>query len=467
MNKFIKCKRVLGLLIVAAVFYGIFIFNSVQIKAADSSDVTMKIVNNGSLDAKASDSSDIKTDTIENSDNEEETTENSTNEAETTETKNLKYQDGHYYFSTIVNGVENDRLLKGLEYVDGRYYIFNSSGTGYYKNTFVKACNTGKYYMVDGSGLIYKNKFNYFSKCKDYRYFGANGAMVSGITKINNHIYYFNKSGLMYRKGNLKIGSNYYYFKTGALKKGGGTAYAGWKTFVIKHKKYYRYYSGNGKALRYLYKNSKGVYYYFNKYGYVIRNKTLKLKTGLYRFGKNGKGIRRELVSGYIHGKKIYYINFLKVDFRAIGKQKPQACGIYAMGYAYMVEKEKIYTGKSLYRKFSAGGAACNFANTKVKVYATSKKGVAQRNKDIYRYITKYHKPVIVTMHGISTYSFGHNHFATVIGYRGDINKKNPQWDKFVILDPNTGKMEMMSDIVKYARNPMGSSYGVKMYGLR
>ena len=319
----------------------------------------------------------------------------------------LKQEEATYYFQ------ENGFMLRGWLEEDGKKYFFKGDGTMqtgwkkeddlfYYLDPETGASVTGwikdtkgtyfllpdqhvltGFHMIDGEGYFFKEngalKTGWVQLEDGWRYFGEDGRMLDGLTKIGEKIYYL-ENGFM-AKGWAEINGEYYYFdsegvmvtgwnkigtgaycfrKDGRLRTGwfmldgnwyysaangrrvdgwlqdGGSWYymdqwdgmhKGWLTLGANN-----YYFGTNGAMVTGWKQMSGRWHFFTKEG-VLTKGWLSFGNDWYYFDQNG-----DMVTGWkALGRKWYY-------FKADGTMKTgwlQADG----KWFYMDEKGVMTTG--------------------------------------------------------------------------------------------------------------------------
>ncbi len=267
------------------------------------------------------------------------------------------YEDGVYKPWRRMDGgmrafEESGEMYVGFREINGNTFYFDASsglrllGDEAWKLTEIG----GKYYALNENGAVRRGGWlSYTNKgVKEYRYFGADGAMKTGWFKLGDKKYYFNpKTG--YREVGLKkIGKKTYYF---IEKKRAAYMYtSGWKKFGKK----YRYFGSDG-VMYTGWKKIKGKYYYFSKStGYSYTKTGLKTIGGKkYYMVKSGKGSYRYNTKGWKKfGKKYRYFQkngVVTTGWKKIGKAK-----YYFDKNGYRVTGTKKIKGKTY--KFAKNG---------------------------------------------------------------------------------------------------------------
>lgn len=169
-----------------------------------------------------------------------------------------------------------------------------SGKTYYYTQDGKKAIGLkkikGKYYYFDKKGVLYKKGWKTIKGSK-YYFSKKTGRAYVGAAKVGSKRYLFSKSGKLYKYGLKRYGSKTYFVSRN------GTLTYGWKSY--KGKKYYFTKSGAADTGWFTYKSKK---YYADKKGVVY---TGKKKVGKYTYYFSSKGIRQ---TGWIKsGRKKYY----------------------------------------------------------------------------------------------------------------------------------------------------------------
>lgn len=169
-----------------------------------------------------------------------------------------------------------------------------SGKTYYYTQDGKKAIGLkkikGKYYYFDKKGVLYKKGWKTIKGSK-YYFSKKTGRANVGAAKVGSKRYLFSKSGKLYKYGLRQYGSKTYFVSRN------GTLTYGWKSY--KGKKYYFTKSGAADTGWFTYKSKK---YYADKKGVVY---TGKKKVGKYTYYFTSKGIRQ---TGWIKsGSKKYY----------------------------------------------------------------------------------------------------------------------------------------------------------------
>ena len=168
--------------------------------------------------------------------------------------------DGKWYCFASGNGIMYD---DGIRYVDGKYYMFKSSGE----------MATGWTYYTDRWG----NSFWYYS--------GLDGSLYSGWKQINGKWYYFAPSGnYMYSDGRFMIEGKRYVFNSD------GAMVTGWSSYDTKGNYTYWFYSdSDGACYESKWLNYKGSWYYFDQYGQMVADfEEYEINGKLYDFDANG-----------------------------------------------------------------------------------------------------------------------------------------------------------------------------------
>lgn len=178
--------------------------------------------------------------------------------------KQVKGADGYYYMSTYNGAVFTNSLVKIGNY---RYYFTSNGRRATWKNRWVQLAGTGStkygryYYFGSVPGRVevkkgmqkvtVNNKFigwfmftsagnNYQNAWSGSRYFLPDGRMASGLTKIGNKYYFFQRSsttqyrGQMYKGTWIKYNNKYYYAASNGL-----LAVSGWRRIKCDGKMYY------------------------------------------------------------------------------------------------------------------------------------------------------------------------------------------------------------------------------------
>lgn len=115
---------------------------------------------------------------------------------------------------------QNGKVLKGLQQIDGEYYLFNRGNGRMYKNGDYWVFDNENEYKItggmyrfgtDGKMITVKNGF-VTETTKDgssYTYYYKNGEILKGFQKIGDDYYLFNRSsGKMYKNGNYWVKDN-------------------------------------------------------------------------------------------------------------------------------------------------------------------------------------------------------------------------------------------------------------------
>lgn len=181
--------------------------------------------------------------------------------------KQVKGADGYYYMSNSSGIAYANRLVKIGNY---RYYFTSNGRRATWRNRWVQLAGTGStkygryYYFGNTAGRIQEkkgmqkvtvnNKFigwflftnggnNYQNAWSGSRYFLPDGRMASGVTKIGNKYYFFQRSstkqyrGQMYKGTWIKYNNKYYYAASNGL-----LAVSGWRRIRCDGKMYYFYF---------------------------------------------------------------------------------------------------------------------------------------------------------------------------------------------------------------------------------
>ena len=216
--------------------------------------------------------------------------------------------DGRYYYFDKTTGY----MKTGIFEADGQLYGFWGEGYGYSKGwdkhregttysygggRLVRGCIRieNKTYSFNQNGFLVDDipKWHLDSETKKLIY--SDGTFATGLTFMDNNLYFFNEDGNMV-KGKMNLGGNLYYFDEDEG--------SGCKKGFIKTNNGILYSEGNG-LLRTEYFVLDGKPYYFDK-------KTGYLKTGIFFDNKNAYAFKNDGSSydkgWHIHsnGKKIY-----------------------------------------------------------------------------------------------------------------------------------------------------------------
>ena len=242
-------------------------------------------------------------------------------------------------FESIKYTSSDGTKLNGWKKLDGNEYLFSDGSivTNCMKQYGSKTYYIDMYGEKHNGWLTYKNNRYYLLKdgsiakglkklkCDDGKtgtfYFGKNGALATGTTKIGSKTYYFSngrdnkQKGIMYKAcwhiytDTDGVTYRKYYDKNGVMVKGFCT---------IKGKKYYFNKKGNlrrgsffriGKATYCADENGiiqqnkivlrGGVHYYFGKDGKMAKKRIVKYKGSIYRASRTGalkklKAVKKE-----------------------------------------------------------------------------------------------------------------------------------------------------------------------------
>ena len=109
-------------------------------------------------------------------------------------------------------------------------------------------------------------------------YYYEDNQLVTGFKTIDDHIYYFNKKGLLQKNKMLKIDNEFYY-----ARKNGSLITSDW--FTLNKKTYY--FGEDGKALKGYHTIDETLYYFYKK-GAGLRKGFQKTPNDLYYSNKNG-----------------------------------------------------------------------------------------------------------------------------------------------------------------------------------
>ena len=181
--------------------------------------------------------------------------------------KLVKGADGYYYMSNKSGIAYTSRLVK---YGNYRYYFTANGRRATWRNRWVQCAGTGStkygryYYFGSVAGrvdekkgmqkVVVNNKFvgwflftnggnNYQNAWSGSRYFLPDGRMASGLTKIGDKYYFFQRSstsqyrGQMYKGTWIKYNNQYYYAASNGV-----LAVNGWRRIRCDGKMYYFYF---------------------------------------------------------------------------------------------------------------------------------------------------------------------------------------------------------------------------------
>ncbi len=133
---------------------------------------------------------------------------------------------------------DQGQLSTGLTEIKGKLFYFGLK-TGFVQIGKLKDTSTGKLYITNKSGRIYRGCFFKYNG-KSY-YANSDGSLALGLTQIGNDYYFFHKkNGRMITKATRKVnGKTYYLTKTGAAAR---------SRWVKINKKYYYFLSDGTMA---------------------------------------------------------------------------------------------------------------------------------------------------------------------------------------------------------------------------
>ena len=214
--------------------------------------------------------------------------------------------DMYYYY-------EDCTLAKGFTKIGNDYYLFNAGSGKMYKNADMWVVGDNDYGIAGGMYHFGANgvmQIDGFVHVGNDTYYYANGALVTGFTKIGDDYYFFNKSsGKMYKDATMWVPANSYGIEPGMYYFGAEGKMVipdmvnGEKKIVTEDGKLYftidgaRMYSG-------LYE-LEGAYYYALSNGQLVVDgvayidaKPLKDGEGWYGFDAGGKLIMTGFVTG-------------------------------------------------------------------------------------------------------------------------------------------------------------------------
>lgn len=159
----------------------------------------------------------------------------------------IRFKEGLRYFDD--KGV----MQTGWKTINGKTYFFNSNGVA---AIYTKNINNSTYYF-DGTTSVMHKGWLRFIKTNKWRYFNAEGKMVTGWQTIGGKKYYFDKNGYMLIYTQKINGKTYYFTSKGNMLTGwvkninngtwryfdkNGVMQTGWLT--LGNKKYYLNSSG-------------------------------------------------------------------------------------------------------------------------------------------------------------------------------------------------------------------------------
>lgn len=113
--------------------------------------------------------------------------------------------------NTVYYDSNGEIVLHKLITIKGKTYYFDRNG--YLKKNCLFTYRSNTYY-ANKSGVIAKNKFVDFENDTRF-FFDKDGKQVTGFVNYNGHTYYCPASGSVFKKCWKKIGSYYYYFRSG------------------------------------------------------------------------------------------------------------------------------------------------------------------------------------------------------------------------------------------------------------
>lgn len=181
--------------------------------------------------------------------------------------KLVKGADGYYYMSNKSGIAYTNRLVK---YGNYRYYFTANGRRATWRNRWVQCAGTGStkygryYYFGSVAGrvdekkgmqkVVVNNKFvgwflftnggnNYQNAWSGSRYFLPDGRMASGLTKVSDKYYFFQRSstsqyrGQMYKGTWIKYNNQYYYAASNGV-----LAVNGWRRIKCDGQMYYFYF---------------------------------------------------------------------------------------------------------------------------------------------------------------------------------------------------------------------------------
>lgn len=183
--------------------------------------------------------------------------------------KMVKAPNGYYYYSNSKGVAYRDRLVKYGKY---RYYFVSDGRRATWKNRWARCAGAGNryYYFGKTPGCVQEKKgfqkitigkkfigWFYFSKAGNSyintwaggRYFLSDGRMASGVTKIGDKYYFFQRSttkayrGKVYKGTWIKYNNKYYYAASNGV-----LCANGWRR-IKSNGRYYYYYFRNCTAL--------------------------------------------------------------------------------------------------------------------------------------------------------------------------------------------------------------------------
>ena len=181
--------------------------------------------------------------------------------------KLVKGADGYYYMSNKSGIAYRNKLVR---YGNYRYYFTGNGRRATWRNRWVQCAGTGStsygryYYFGNVAGrvdekkgiqkVVVNNKFvgwflftnggnNYQNAWSGSRYFLPDGRMASGVTKIGDKYYFFQRSstskyrGQMYKGTWIKYNNQYYYASANGV-----LAVNGWRRIKCDGQMYYFYF---------------------------------------------------------------------------------------------------------------------------------------------------------------------------------------------------------------------------------
>lgn len=135
-------------------------------------------------------------------------------------------------------------LYTGKKTIDGKTYLFSKGRDG--KELGEMYCNEWRTYTTSSG----KTRTQYFN---------SNGVMLTGLKKIGEKTYYFNKDGLLQKSAFIKVKKKTYFVnKNGVIQ----------KNRIVKY---------------------NGSRYYLNKEGALVKNRKVKVKGKKYRADSTGR----------------------------------------------------------------------------------------------------------------------------------------------------------------------------------
>ncbi|MCD7883565.1 MAG: cell wall hydrolase [Lachnospiraceae bacterium] len=197
----------------------------------------------------------------------------------------------------------------------------------------------GSYSWYSSSGKLARSKW-----INSKYYVDADGIRVTGLQKIGDYYYYFNKkTGALISGTWIKSGSKYYY-----ARKSGGALYTSCRKKIGGY-----YYYFNAKGVRTSGKKTiSGKTYYFSKTtGKMVTKKWVCLSSKYYYFGSNGVMVKSSWVGRYYVNSKGVRLTSQWKGSKYLGSDGKCVSGLQEIDGEYYYFNTKTYkkvTNKSV-----------------------------------------------------------------------------------------------------------------------